>query len=65
MGKMKSMVSLLERDVKVKEEANEILELFGLFDKKDVLAGELPHGDRKLLDVAIVRITMNSGYFFP
>jgi len=53
MGKTKSMVSLLERDVKVKEEANEILELFGLFDKKDVLAGELPHGDRKLLDVAI------------
>lgn len=37
----------------VNEECEEICERFLLSDKKDMLARDLPHGDKKLLDVAI------------
>ncbi|MEM2210947.1 MAG: ABC transporter ATP-binding protein [Nitrososphaerales archaeon] len=42
--------SLIDRDTTVTKEALQILDLFGL--PKDTLARDLPHGDRKLLDVA-------------
>lgn len=42
--------SLIDRDTAVTNEALQILDLFGL--PKDTLAKDLPHGDRKLLDVA-------------
>jgi len=35
------------------EKAESILNSFGLWDKRDQLAEELPHGDRKLLDIAM------------
>lgn len=53
MGRSKRILSLLDRDKEVLEEALNILERFDLLDKKDFLASELPHGDRKLLDVAM------------
>lgn len=37
----------------VSEECERICERFLLSDKKDMLAKDLPHGDKKLLDVAI------------
>jgi len=33
--------------------AEDILNSFGLWEKRDYLANELPHGDRKLLDIAM------------
>lgn len=47
------MFSLVDRDEQVRREAIEIAKTFNLLDKIDALARELPHGDRKLLDVAI------------
>lgn len=44
--------SLLSRDQEVRRGAMEVAKLFGLEDKKDVLAKNLPQGDKKLLDVA-------------
>jgi branched-chain amino acid transport system ATP-binding protein len=44
--------SLLSRDREVNEQAEEVAKLFGLQDKADVLAKNLPQGDKKLLDVA-------------
>jgi len=49
-GREGKMFSLMERDTAVKDEAIKILDLFGI--SKDVLPRNLPHGDRKLLDVA-------------
>ena len=40
-------------DKEINEKANEILEIFGFLEKKNLLAQDLSHGDRKLLDVAI------------
>jgi len=37
----------------VTEEVNKILEEVGLWDEKDVLAGELAHGDQRLLELGI------------
>ena len=37
----------------VTEEVNKILDEVGLLDKKDVLAGELSHGDQRLLELGI------------
>jgi len=42
----------LDRDREVQDSALEVAELFGLADKRHVLARHLPQGDKKLLDVA-------------
>jgi branched-chain amino acid transport system ATP-binding protein len=52
LGKGANFYSLLSRDREVNEQAEEVAELFGLQDKADVLAKNLPQGDKKLLDVA-------------
>jgi branched-chain amino acid transport system ATP-binding protein len=52
LGKGANFYSLLSRDREVNEQAEEVAKLFGLQDKADVLAKNLPQGDKKLLDVA-------------
>jgi len=52
LGKGTNFYSLLSRDREVNEQAEEVAKLFGLQDKADVLAKNLPQGDKKLLDVA-------------
>ncbi|MEM2178510.1 MAG: ABC transporter ATP-binding protein [Candidatus Methanomethylicia archaeon] len=51
--KSKKILSFFESDKNIKEKAIEILEKFNLSEKMNLLADELPHGDKKLLDVAI------------
>ena len=51
-GKGTRFYSSLSRDRDVHEKAEEVARIFGLMDKKDVLAKNLPQGDKKLLDVA-------------
>jgi len=52
LGKGTNFYSSLLRDQEVSREALRVAELFGLDEKKDVLAKNLPQGDKKLLDVA-------------
>ncbi len=52
-GKIKSATTLAERDGRVRDEALEVLEAFGLSAKWDLPAGSLAQGERKLLDVAV------------
>jgi branched-chain amino acid transport system ATP-binding protein len=52
LGKGKNFYSLLHRDDIVINEAMEVAKLFGLDEKRDVQAKNLPQGDKKLLDVA-------------
>jgi branched-chain amino acid transport system ATP-binding protein len=52
LGKSKNFYSPLEYDEEVNKIAKEVLELFELYDKKDLPAVSLPQGDKKLLDVA-------------
>lgn len=52
LGKGSNFYSPLLRDQKVIEEVLEVASLFGLDDKRDVLAKNLPQGDKKMLDVA-------------
>ncbi len=47
------LLSSVKKFKSVSEECEEICERFLLSDKKDMLARDLPHGDKKLLDVAI------------
>ena len=49
-----SLLSSLKRNRKVNDEALEIARLFGLEDKQEMHAKNLPQGDKKLLDVASV-----------
>ena len=51
-GKGTHFYSSLSRDREVSEKAEEVGRIFGLMDKKGVLAKNLPQGDKKLLDVA-------------
>jgi len=46
------LFSSLARDRAVQDSAIEVAELFGLADKRQALARQLPQGDKKLLDVA-------------
>lgn len=52
LGRGESLLSSLKRNKKINEEALEIASLFGLEDKKEQHAKNLPQGDKKLLDVA-------------
>ena len=52
LGKGRNFYSSLLRDQEVTGEALEVASLFGLDEKKDVLAKNLPQGDKKMLDVA-------------
>ncbi|MGF1611352.1 MAG: ABC transporter ATP-binding protein [Kiloniellales bacterium] len=52
-GKTHSLLSLAERDDDVTKEALDLLSQFGLKAKRDVPAGGLAQGERKLLDVAV------------
>lgn len=52
-GKIRIMTALAERDDRVRNEALEVLEAFGMSAKWDLPAGSLAQGERKLLDVAV------------
>ncbi len=52
-GKTRALFSLAASDRAVEEEAREVLSVFGLDDKRRLLAGGLAQGERKLLDVAV------------
>ncbi len=52
LGKGTHFYSSLAHDEKVHHQAFEVAKLFGLEEKKDVFAKNLPQGDKKLLDVA-------------
>lgn len=52
-GKIRSAWTLAEHDVDVRSEAEDVLAAFGMAEKRDVLAGGLAQGERKLLDVAV------------
>lgn len=52
-GKTRKLMSLAESDGEVKQEALEILDQFGIEDKRNVLAAGLAQGERKLLDIAV------------
>ncbi|MGQ9544117.1 MAG: ABC transporter ATP-binding protein [Candidatus Bathyarchaeia archaeon] len=53
MGRTHKPFSSLNKDEEVTRKSLEILELFKLSDKAEALAGDVPHGDRKVLDVAL------------
>ncbi len=52
LGKGKNFFSSILRDQEVNQEALEVANLFGLDEKKNMLAKNLPQGDKKMLDVA-------------
>jgi len=52
LGRGRRLFAALARDREVREAALEVAERFGLADKRDVRARQLPQGDKKLLDVA-------------
>ncbi len=52
-GKTRRLMSLADKDGAVRQEALEVLTQFGLETKRNVLAGVLSQGERKLLDVAV------------
>jgi len=51
--KIGRIASLAAADKAVSDEADDVMERFGLVDKGEIRAGELAHGERKLLDVAV------------
>ena len=53
LGKSRKWFSEANDYTDVTEEVNKILEEVGLWDEKDVLAGELAHGDQRLLELGI------------
>ena len=52
-GKSGRIGTMADKDAEVKGEAQDVLRRFGLEDKSEIAAGELSHGERKLLDVAV------------
>jgi branched-chain amino acid transport system ATP-binding protein len=52
-GKATSMARLANHDSEVRRETMEVLDAFGLGDKRNTIAGGLAQGERKLLDVAV------------
>jgi branched-chain amino acid transport system ATP-binding protein len=53
LGRTSKLFSSLNRDEEVTRRSFELLELFKLSDKAGTLARDIPHGDRKVLDVAL------------
>ena len=53
LGRTSKPFTSLDRDKEVTRTSIELLELFKLSDKAETLAGDVPHGDRKVLDVAL------------
>lgn len=51
-GKGINLFSSLDKDKEVNGESEEIIHMFGLYEKKNVLSKNLPQGDKKLLDIA-------------
>ena len=52
-GKTRKLLSLAGSDGAVRQEALEVLDRFGLEPKRNLMAGVLAQGERKLLDVAV------------
>ncbi len=52
-GKTSRLMSLADSDHAVRDEALEVLDQVGLESKRNILAGLLAQGERKLLDVAV------------
>ena len=52
-GKTRNLAALADRDRGVTDEANTVLDQFGLAAKRDERARDLSQGERKLLDVAL------------
>jgi branched-chain amino acid transport system ATP-binding protein len=52
-GKTRRLFALADGDSEVAAESEEVLALFGLQDKRNMLASGLAQGERKLLDVAV------------
>jgi len=52
-GKSIRLGTAADRNAGVRGEARQVLEEFGLQTRADSIAGKLPHGERKLLDVAV------------
>jgi len=52
-GKTRKLLSLAESDPAVRDEAQGIMQSFGLASKAAMVAGGLSQGERKLLDVAV------------
>ncbi|MGH7268782.1 MAG: ABC transporter ATP-binding protein [Candidatus Rokuibacteriota bacterium] len=52
LGRGARIFASLARDREVREAALDVAELFGLADKRDAPARQLPQGDKKVLDVA-------------
>jgi branched-chain amino acid transport system ATP-binding protein len=51
-GKGINLFSSLDKDKGVNGESEEIIHMFGLYEKRNVLSKNLPQGDKKLLDIA-------------
>ena len=52
-GKTRNLMTLADHDDDVRRETEGVLQQFGLDGKRDVTAGGLAQGERKLLDVAV------------
>jgi branched-chain amino acid transport system ATP-binding protein len=52
-GKTQNLMTLADHDDDVRRETEDVLQQFGLDGKRDVTAGGLAQGERKLLDVAV------------
>ncbi len=52
-GKTRNLMTLADHDDDVRRETEDVLQQFGLDGKRDVTAGGLAQGERKLLDVAV------------
>lgn len=52
-GKAGRITTLADKDSAVRNESQDVLQRFGLEAKSEISAGQLSHGERKLLDVAV------------
>ncbi|MEM4311625.1 MAG: ABC transporter ATP-binding protein [Nitrososphaerales archaeon] len=52
LGKSKNFLKSYQQDEEINNLSERALEVFGLYERRNFLAKDLPHGDKKLLDVA-------------
>jgi len=52
LGKAIHLFSSLDKDKVVNKESEEIINMFGLYEKRNILSKNMPQGDKKLLDIA-------------